>query len=178
MLRLIVTTTEGFDEESSEFVSSDEVVLDLEHSLVSLSKWESKWEVPFLDNEEKTDEQVLDYVRMMFLGTEFPEAVIPKLTEKHYSKINDYINAKMTATWFSHQDPPSGREIVTAELIYYWMIALSIPFECQNWHLNRLLTLVRVCNVKNSPKDKANRETVEERRRRNDLMRAKLKTKG
>jgi hypothetical protein len=177
MLRLTVALSESFDESTSEFVVSDKIVLELEHSLVSLSKWESKWEIPFLDNEEKTNEQVLDYVRMMFSGDEFPEHVIEKLESKHFQSINTYINARMTATWFSDQGESASREIITAELIYYWMIALGIPFDCQKWHLNRLLTLIKVCNIKNSPK-KNRRETAEQRRQRNQMMKAKFGTKG
>jgi hypothetical protein len=180
MLRLKVITNEGFDEETNEFVASDSTVIELEHSLVSLSKWESVWEIPFLGSDNKTDEQVLDYVRMMYIGNEFPERILQKFTEETFRKVNSYINAKMTATWFNESSKQEkSREAVTAELIYYWMIALGIPFECQNWHLNRLLTLIKVCNIKNSPKDKkSRRETTEERRARNTLMRKQLGTRG
>jgi len=178
MLRLKVVTAENFNEVAQQFVPAKTEMLELEHSLVSLSKWESKWEIPFLDNEKKTDEQVLDYVRMMYLGGDFPEEIIQKLTEKHYSEINGYINAKMTATWFSEESAQPSHDIITAELIYYWMIALGIPFDCQEWHLNRLLTLVKVCNLKNDPKGKHRSETAAERRQRNEQMKAKLGTKG
>jgi hypothetical protein len=179
MLRLEVTTFEGFDEETQLFVTSASVVLELEHSLVSLSKWESRWELPFLSSEKKTDEQVLDYVRMMFSGDEFPEHVISHTNDEHYEKINEYINAKMTATWFSEERQPASREVVTAELIYYWMISLGIPFECQNWHLNRLLTLIKVCNLKNAPKKRMNpREMLDRQRSLNAQRRADSGSKG
>lgn len=179
MLRLTITTAESFDERASQFVSSSSTVIELEHSLVSVSKWESKWEIPFLDNQEKTDEQVLDYVRTMFSGDVFPEDVVPKFEVEHFEAINKYINAKMTATWFSEQRQPASREIITAELIYYWMIALGIPFECQNWHLNRLLTLIKVCNIKNAPKKKMSfRDTAQRNRELNAQRRAEMGSKG
>jgi hypothetical protein len=179
MLRLIVAMTEDFNEEASEFVSSQTVVLELEHSLVSLSKWESKWELPFLGSQEKSNEHVLDYVRMMFSGDVFPEHLIAKLTENNFADINTYINARMSATWFSDEKTTSSREIITAELIYYWMIALGIPFECQDWHLNRLLTLIKVCNVKNAPKKKlTSREIGERQRSLNEQRRKEMNTKG
>lgn len=178
MLQLKVKTAEGFNEATNEFVP-EEAVLGLEHSLVSLSKWESKWELPFLGDKEKSNEQVLDYVRMMFCGTEFPEELIQFFEAEHYRAINDYINAKMTATWFREERHPSTGEVVTSELIYYWMIALGIPFECQHWHLNRLLTLIKVCNIKNAPKKKVSR--ADAMRQQSDLnaqRRRELGTKG
>lgn len=179
MLRLEVVTVEGFDEETRQFVTSASTVLELEHSLVSLSKWESKWELPFLSSEKKTDEQILDYVRMMFSGDNFPEDIIDQCTEVHYQRINEYINARMTATWFTDQSQPPSREIVTAELIYYWMISLGIPFECQEWHLNRLLTLIKVCNLKNAPKKKMNiRDSIAHQRDLNAQRRAQTGSKG
>jgi hypothetical protein len=156
VLRITITTAEGFDESTSQFVDTQTVELELEHSLVSLSKWESKWEVPFLSSEDKTSEQTLDYIRMMNLGQDFPDSLFDKFTAENYKVIDTYINAKMTATWFSNEPNEKSSEVITAELIYYWMIALTIPFDCQNWHLNRLLTLVRVCNIKNAPKKKTN----------------------
>lgn len=179
MLQLTITTEEGFDDEAGEFVSSASVTVKLEHSLVSLSKWESKWEIPFLGSQEKTNEQVLDYVRMMSLS-EFTDGIFEKFTDDHFYSVNKYINAKMTATWFNEKNQAeTSREAVTAELIYYWMIALGIPFECQYWHLNRLLTLIKVCNIKNNPDgNKGRRESADERRARNELRKKQLGTKG
>jgi hypothetical protein len=173
MLRVQIVMTEGFDEVTSEFVASETFELDLEHSLLSLSKWESKWELPFLSSSEKTEEQVVDYIRAMCLSDSVPETVFSKFSVENYEEINKYINARMSATWFSDKDSGRNREVITAELIYYWMIALGIPFECQEWHLNRLLTLVKVCNLKNAPKKKMtsaeagqrNRELNAQRRR-------------
>lgn len=179
MLQLTIVTEEGYDEVASKFVASDTTVLRLEHSLVSLSKWESEWELPFLGDGEKTVEQTQDYIRKMNLGEEFPENLFHSFKDSDYAAIDKYINAKMTATWFSEaQDPPS-RETVTAELIYYWMISLDIPFDCQNWHLNRLLTLIKVCNLKNAPKKKMNFADIARRRSElNEQRRREMGSRG
>ena len=179
MLRLKVVTSEGFDESLGKFVEGDYVVLELEHSLASVSKWESKWEIPFLGTDKKTTEQVLDYVRMMFSGTEFPEEIVQYFSKKNYDDINEYINAKMTATTFRETKQSANREIVTSELIYYWMIALGIPFECESWHLNKLLTLIKVCNIKNQkPTKMTKQDMAAEQRRLNDERRQAMRSKG
>lgn len=179
MLQLLIVTDEGFDEAKGEFVASETVELELEHSLVSVSKWESKWELPFLQGPDKTSEQVLDYVRMMCFREIPSDKLFEKFTRGNFDTINTYINARMSATWFSDKGEQPNREIITAELIYYWMVSHGIPFECQNWHLNRLLTLIRVCNAKNAPKKKMNHaEAAEQRRILNDQRRRELGTEG
>ena len=180
MLRLIVSSGEGFDEEKSEIVELDPEILELEHSLVSLSKWESKYEKPFLSKDEKSSAETLDYVRMMVVTpTNVSDETMKKVTRKDYEKINEYINAKMTATWFKESGPQRSQEVITSELIYYWMIAASVPFECQHWHLNRLITLIRVCQQKNAPKKKMSRsEMAAQRRALNEQRRAQFKTNG
>ena len=180
MLRIIIPSTEMWDEVNEKFADSKEQVLQLEHSLVSLSKWESKWCKPFLSKENKTFEETIDYIRCMTINQHIPDEVYNCLTGENIREINEYISAPMTATRFSNDVMGKGsREQITSELIYYWMIALNIPFECQKWHINRLLTLIRVCNIKNQPSKKMSRREIMSRNTAlNAARRKKLRTNG
>jgi len=179
MLKIVVPGVEMFDDKTQEFVTVGDVTLELEHSLVSLSKWESFHEKPFL-GKDKTDEDVLSYIKFMTLTEDVPNDVYEKLTEDNLTAIQKYLDAKMTATWFSEQPgAPQSRDVITAELIYYWMIIFQIPFECQYWHLNRLFTLIRVCNIKQSKPKKMSRSEIAARNRElNERRRKELGTKG
>lgn len=170
---------EQWNEEKQEFIDAKEQTLCLEHSLVSLSKWESKWCKPFLSS-EKTNEEIMDYIKFMTLNKNVDPSVYNRLTSKNINQIIEYINAPMTATTFSKStNEKRSREIVTSELIYYWMIAFNIPFECQKWHINRLITLIRVCEIKNSsPKKHSKREIMSRNAALNAARRKQLNTKG
>lgn len=153
MLKLSIPAREVFDPETSCFYEIREQTIQLEHSLLSLSKWESKWEKPFLHTTDMTNEQILDYIRCMTITPNVDPTVFRCLTRENLRQIEEYIARPMTATTFNDKNAkPGKREIVTAEIIYYWMVACQIPFECQKWHLNRLFTLIRVCSIKNNPK--------------------------
>ena len=184
MLNITIPGTELWDENKLEFVYLKETRLQFEHSLVSLFKWEAKWERPFLSRGQKTDAEIMDYIRCMTLTQNVKPEVYRCLTNENMDCINRYIEAPMTATTFSEtgidgKGKGRGGEVVTAELIYYWMIALNIPMECQKWHLNRLLTLIRICNVKNQPPKRVSKRSIMSRNARlNAERRQKLKTKG
>lgn len=180
MLQITIPSGEMYDERNQTFISIKEQILQLEHSLISLSKWESKWCKSFLSNPDKNLEETIDYIRCMTLNNNVDPNVYLFLTNENIKEINDYIAAPMTATYFS--EDKTGRknnEIITSELIYYWMIAQNIPVDFQKWHLNRLLTLIRVCNIKNSPPKKhSKRELMSRNAALNAARRKQFNTKG
>lgn len=180
MLQIVIPAIEQWDEQKQEFIQTKGQTLQLEHSLVSLSKWESKWNKAFLSKEAKTYEETLDYIKCMTVTPNVNPDIYNGLTREHIAKINKYIEAPMTATTFvENKGSKSNCEIITAELIYYWMIALNIPFECQKWHLNRLLTLIRVCNIKNTPPKKMGKKaTANQYAQLNAARRQRLGSKG
>lgn len=181
MLEITVPSREIWDEKSESFISTKERTLQLKHSLVSLSKWESKWNKSLISKiSELSNEEILDYIRCMTINQNVDPNVYLCLTKENIEEIKAYIEAPMTATYF-REDKTKGknREIITSELIYYWMITLNIPFECQKWHLNRLLTLIKVCNIKNQPEKKMSRREILSRNAALNAARKKrLNTKG
>ncbi len=183
MLEITLPELEQWDEKKEEFVTFKKALtLQFEHSLVSLSKWESKYCKPFLGKREKTDEEILDYIKFMTLTQNVKDDTYKRLvnTPGVVEKINNYINAPMTATTFVEENTgKSSSEQITAELIYFWMISLNIPVEFQKWHLNKLLTLIRVCNIKNQPPKKMKPQDVNARNAAlNAARKKKLNTKG
>ena len=181
MLTLEIPGHEFFNEETEEFVTIGDVTLELQHSLSSLSKWESEWEIPFLDGLPKTNEQVLDYIRCMCLTPNIAPEVFLRLTDKHLETINNHINAKKTATWFNERKSAGkSKEVITTELIYFWMVTYQIPFECQYWHLERLLTLIKIVNIKQSSNKStmSKRDLADERRALNESRQKQFGTEG
>lgn len=180
MLSIVVLGEEQFNNETYEFTTLGDVVLEFEHSLVSLSKWEEKHEKAFLGKGDKTTEEIFDYLKCMVLTPNVPEEVFHNLSDENIESINQYIEAKHSATTFGALPKERGTgETITAELIYYWMIGLNIPFECQYWHLNRLFSLIRVCGIKNSPPKKMSKaQMVAERNRINQQRREQYGTRG
>ena len=182
MLILNIKKTSLFDEEKEEFVDIPEMKIELEHSLASLSKWEGIWNTPFLTSREMTTEQTMSYVDCMLMTPGVPREVVENLTNEHLTQIRDYIAATKTATTF-REDPNARKstEIVTAEIIYQWMVAFNIPFDpCEYWHLDKLITLVKVCNEKSKDpkKRKLKQSDLADRAAENARRRAAMGTTG
>lgn len=180
MLKLIVTGDEYYNEETETFSSVGDVTLELEHSLVSVSKWESKYEKAFLSGKPKSSEEIFDYVKVMIVTPDVDPDIIFRFSKQNFEEINAYLDARQSATTFGAMPERRGKgEVITSELIYYWMVAFTIPFECQYWHLNRLFALIRICNIKNSPPKKMSRHEIATRNRAlNEQRRAELHTTG
>lgn len=179
MFTLNIGTTESFDESTQEFVEVGGFSLEFEHSLVSLSKWESEFEKPFLGKEPKTDQETLAYIDCMLLTENPPEDWISQLSRDQFDALSKYIEAGRTATTFNDRKQAPSREVITSELIYYWMVSAAIPIECENWHLNRLFTLIRVFSAKNeSPKKMSKSEIAARNRELNAQRRKELGTTG
>ena len=181
MLQLKILGTELFDERTQKFIQAKGQTLSLEHSLVSISKWEAKYKKPFLSKDQKTVEETLDYIRFMTITQNVDPNVYSMLTPEHIKQVMDYIDDPMTATTIAKKEGQgSGRAIVTSEVIYYYMTAYQIPFDpCQKWHLNRLMMLIKVCDEKNAPKKKMNRrDTAAKYSSLNAARRAKHHSRG
>lgn len=180
MLRVIIQD-EGFDEKQRKFVDIGKpIVIDLEHSLVSLSKWESKYKKPFLSSTDKTSEEIFGYLEAMIVTSNVGLEDLKKCSNEDFEAIQRYIDSSESATTFGVMPETRGpREVVTSELIYYWMIGFQIPWEAQYWHLNRLFALIRICNVKNSKQKKmSKREIAENNARINAERKKQLGTSG
>lgn len=179
MLTLDIPQAELWDPVHEEFINIKSQTLTMEHSLVSISKWESKWHKPFMSREPMTREEENYYFYCMTVSQHVDPKVFLSLSNSQRQRILDYIDDSMTATTFKKQDKPGSREIITSEIIYYWMISLEIPVEFQKWHLNRLLTLIRVCSEKNKPAKKMNqKDALAQQRSLNAARRAKSGSKG
>lgn len=181
MLQIAVPiTSEEWDEKTEKFIEPEVKTLQLEHSLVSLYKWESKWHKPFLSKNDMTPEETVDYIRCMTITQKVDPMIYEHLTKKNIDEVVEYINSPMTATTFSGDKKTKGKaEIITAELIYYWMISYNIPFECRKWHLNQLMTLIRVCAIKNEPPTKRSKgEIMRNNAAINAARRAKMHSRG
>lgn len=178
MLEIEVKVSESYDEKNQKFVYEHRT-LRLEHSLYSISLWETKWRKPFLkDGYKLTGEEALDYIRCMVLHKE-EEYLVYILSEEQVSQIGDYILASMTATTVSHNGAsPRNRKVVTSEVLYSRMILMGIPFECQYWHLSRLLMLMQVIDVEANPKKMSKRDTIARHKALNAARKQKLKSKG
>ena len=186
MLTIIVPGTEEselFDERTNTFIpvpATKTKELQLEHSLISISKWESKWCKPFFSKEKKTEEEIIDYIKCMTITPRVDDEVYGGLTRENVEAINKYLNAPMTASSVREdKNTKRGREQVTSELIYYWMISLNIPTEFERWHINRLLMLIRICNAKNAnPKKKSRKELAADYAAINAANKKRFNTKG
>lgn len=179
MLIIKVPSREFFNDSKQEFITIKGCEIELEHSLLSVSKWESKWKKSFISNDNKTTEETLDYIRCMMLNDRYT-SYVNYLTQENINDINNYISDSMTATVFYDDNTTSKKkETITSELIYYWMIASNIPMECEKWHLNRLLTLIRICSIKNAPPKKMSKRDIMDRNKAlNEARRKKLHTRG
>lgn len=160
MLDLVIPGRELYDPNTEEFIQTKAKTLKLEHSLIAVSKWESKWNKPFLSREAKTFEESLDYIKYMTITQNVDDNTYLGLTRELIAEVNNYIDSPMSATTFSDTKSYRNREVITSEVIYYQMIAFNIPFECQKWHLNRLTNLIKICSIKNSPPKKVSKKQI------------------
>lgn len=180
---MLIITIEGeelFNESDQTFEYGPNIVVELEHSLISLSKWESKYHKPFLSSSDKTVEEIVYYMRSMLVTPGVDPEIFYKCSQKNIDEIQAYIDSSQSATTFGMMPERKGPgEIITSELIYYWMVAFNIPFEVETWHLNRLFALIRICNIKNSkPKQMSKHEIAMRNRELNAQRKAKLGTSG
>lgn len=179
-LTITIPGKELYDSAANRFITTTDKTLTLEHSLLSIARWESKWHKPYLSREEKTREELIDYIRCMTLTQNVDPAVYYGLDNKSLKKIIDYIQDPCTATTIKRIDKRSPQRVITNELVYYWMTALNIPFDpCEKWHFGHLMTLIEVANIEQQPKKKMTKaESAARRTRLNAARRAKFNSKG
>lgn len=181
MLRIVIPGVDAWDEAKEEFVTTQDTVLVLEHSLISISKWEAKWHKPFLSKDKKTPEQITDYIKCMTITPNVKDEVYNFLTKENIDDVLAYVDNPMTATTITDRSGARrvSRDIITSELIYYWMVALEIPFECQKWHINRLMMLIQICEIKNQPDKKMSRKsTMQQNAALNAVRRQRSHSRG
>lgn len=180
MLKIVIDGTENFNNNTQTFHQLDDIVIELEHSLVSVAKWESIYQKAFLSDNKKTSDEIFEYFKNMIVRCNADLDVLDKCSQENFNKIQEYIDSNQSATTFGSMPERRGPgEIITSELIYYWMIAFNVPFECQFWHLNRLFSLIRICNIKNSKPKKMSRTEIAQRNSElNAKRKAELGTKG
>lgn len=181
MLQIHVPAEELWNEKKEEFVTGPDTIISLEHSLISISKWESKWHKPFLGKESPKGDELMDYIKCMTITPNVKDEVYDRLTKENIDDILNYINDPMTGTTINERGVGKKRsaEIITSELIYYWMVAAQIPFVCEKWHINRLMTLIRICGIKSQPDKKmSKRSTMQQNAALNAARRKKLHSKG
>ena len=180
MLQLFIPKAEYWDEKKEEFVYvGKDVTLKLEHSLISISKWEAKWHVSFFQS-EKTNEMLLSYIECMTLNSDVDQSIYLRLTKEHYDQINKYLSDSMTASTVKDiKKHPRTNEILTSELIYYYMIQYGIPVEFEKWHINRLIMLIKICGAKGDSGAKMSRsEIFKQNKALNEARKAKWHTRG
>ena len=177
MLEITIPETQLWDGRNETFVTVKQHTLRLEHSLVSISKWEQKWCKSYFSRKEKTKEEIIDYIRCMTITQNVDPYIYYCLTRENEEQIKNYIDAPMTAVTFPNEKKGGSRDIITAEIIYYWMISLGIPFECRKWHLNSLIALIKVCNIKNQPPKKMGRRELASHHRAVNAARRKGRKK-
>lgn len=180
MLQVTIPGVEYYNESTEMFEETKSQTLQLEHSLISVAKWESKWKKPFLSDKQRNIEESTDYIKCMTLTQNVNPECYGNITQSLFKEINEYIDDPMTATSFSSGGGKGSRsQTVTAEIVYYWMVSFNIPFECQKWHLNRLMTLIQVCSIKQeNPKKMSKQKILQENKATNDARRKQMNTSG
>lgn len=180
MLPLKIDDIECFDERTERFVSIKGQTIQLEHSLVSISKWEAKWQKPFLSREGHTREETIDYIRFMTITQNVNPNLYNFISDQQIMEVNRYIDSPMTATKFTKTEGKGGiGKSVTSEEIYYYMVAYQIPWNAEKWHFNRLMTLIKICDEKNKPKKKMRKGEIAKRNRAlNSARRARMNSSG